>query len=372
MHVLENGICTACQPIAHVFDNGVCVTCPESLARHLPGKHDQSSHGRRRAGKASAKGVADRWADLRGKPRAEALAALGAMTRAEVYELAKHLGEQRGSKLRKRQLVDLVLTHHGGAAPRSVLQRGSDRLAEVAAHYRDNPREYEGRRRKSYDTHYDVSLKEIVELQGFDAKPQVATRAELDAAVAAGWVEVWRGVSPNPKTGRTPAEINNEFRFGAFEPGRGVYGNGVYASRRRNTAETYRDRDPKGNLPIGGGPDFGPEDFPDEPRPDSMLRLAVDPAARTVDYDELKAEVAGYLQALPEGSPEAAVLADVGRYAAARGYDVLIVRGHGDGAFYPGWETDEMNDEDFAAAQADQYVILNRSAVMIQRAEDVP
>lgn len=31
----------------HVLDNGICTTCPDDAVRHLPGLHDQSTHGRR-------------------------------------------------------------------------------------------------------------------------------------------------------------------------------------------------------------------------------------------------------------------------------------------------------------------------------------
>lgn len=52
LHELENGICRTCQPHEHVLDNGICTTCGDAgpkgeASRHLPGLHDQSSHGRR-------------------------------------------------------------------------------------------------------------------------------------------------------------------------------------------------------------------------------------------------------------------------------------------------------------------------------------
>ena len=43
--------------------------------------------------------------------------ALDNMTRPEVYDLVKHLGERGASRHRKRELVDVVLSHHGGRAP---------------------------------------------------------------------------------------------------------------------------------------------------------------------------------------------------------------------------------------------------------------
>lgn len=421
-HVLDNGICVSCGDVdpkgeasrgaRHRFANGVCVTCDDQVVRALIEAFDEilrtryvrTPAGSKRYGlpigspiggggahlpaavkpaKSGRTTLKDRIvsaleAHLDGKGDGEPLAGF---SREHLRQAAKargirlDRGEHRDSIAKK--LIDHLDAGRGdtktpksGKAPKSILKPGRDRLAEVAAHYRDNPADYEGRRRKSYDTPYDVHLKEIVELQGFDAKPQVGTREQVDAAVASGWVETWRGVGTLDKT---PAEINHDLRFGDFEPGRGIYGNGVYASTRRGTAETFRNRDPKGNYPIGPGPDYGPEDYEGEERPDSLLRIAIDPKAKVGDYDELDAEVKRYFHSLPAGSPESKVLADVGRYAAARGYDVMIVRNHGDGGFYPGFETDELDVEDVGSfPQADQYVVLNRSAIMIQRAEDVP
>lgn len=292
------------------------------------------------------------------------------VARARGIELKR--GEDRDS-IAAKLLADLG--QPAGPAPRplrSELVKGRDLVDAFVEVYRRNPVEYEGRRRKVYDLPYDAELQAAAVAQGFDAKPQVVTRAEMDRAVADGWTETWRGVGLYPGA-KPPADVNHGLRFGTFEPGRGIYGNGVYVSVRRNTAETFRGRDPKTNRPSGPGPDFGPEDYEGEERPDSLLRIAIDPKARIGDFDELHHEVKAWQAGRPKDSPEVNVFADVGRYAAARGYDVMVVRNHGDGAFYPGFETDDVDDEDAGSfPQADQYVIFNRSAIAIQRAEDRP
>lgn len=285
-------------------------------------------------------------------------------------------GEGRDSIARK------LLDHLGAGAPdrpgrrQNGIIRGKDRIEGLSRHYRDSPADYQGRRRASFDTPYDMEMALIAEAQDFDGPPLVATRGEVDAAVAAGWVETWRGVGGGMYGGggtdKTPAQINADLRFGPWEPGRGLYGNGMYASARRGTGETFRGRDPKTNHPSGPGPDFGPEDYQGDAEPDSLLRIAVDPKARLGDFDTLREEMRGWL-ADRSDAPERTVFSDVGRYAAARGYDGLIVRNHGDGAFYPGFETDELDDEAVGNfPQADQYVIFNRTAIMIQRREDEP
>lgn len=294
------------------------------------------------------------------------------VARARGIELKR--GEGRDS-IAAKLLADLGRPTPAGRAASPVHSRlvhGRDQLDTFVEFYRTHPVEYEGRRRRDYDLPYDFNLAFIVRGQGFDAKPQVNTREEIDRAVADGWIETWRGVGLYDGPIQ-PSEVNRGLRFGPFEPGRGIYGNGVYVSVRRNTAETFRGRDPKTDFPSGPGPDFGPEDYEGEERPDSLLRIAIDPKARMADYDELRQEVQNWAAGAEEHSSEANVFADVGRYAAARGYDVMLVRGHGDGSFYPGFETDKVDDEDAGSfPQADQYVILNRSAIAIQRAEDVP
>lgn len=250
-------------------------------------------------------------------------------------------------------------------APRVV--QGRDKLADEAARLDSGAVSFEDIVRRSKSAGWDPSLAEIGARQGFDGLPLVATRGELDRAVASGWTEVWRGVVGSD-SGLSAAQINGRFRSGSYEPGRGQYGNGWYLSERRITAECYRGRDPLGNWPAGGGADYELSDLSGEERPDSLLRLAISPAARVVDYDELVEERNRWLSGRPVDQTSAKVLTDVGRFAASRGYDVVrIGPDHPDGSFYPGWE--DAEDE---VGGAVQWIVLNRTAVMVQRAEDVP
>jgi len=249
---------------------------------------------------------------------------------------------------------------------------GTDLLEQIAADFDGESKvEYEGRRRKAYDTPYDLQLAEIGRRQGgFANTPSVATRDEMDSVITKGWIELWRGVTP--KGNATAADINGDFRDGPYKPGRGIYGNGYYTSVRRVTAEGYRGRDPKGNLPASGKGDFTLDDLEGTVEPDTLLRLALDPKARVADYDEMKAESGRWLGEAGWASPAVAIFLDVGRYAATRGYDAMIVRGHADGSLYPGWERTFDDDNTGGLGHADQYVIFNRSAVMVQRMEDEP
>lgn len=249
------------------------------------------------------------------------------------------------------------------AAPARV--RAGDQLDRIAADLNADPSGFAARVAQAKSAGYDVHLRAIGERQGFGALPRVGTRAELDAAIASGSTETWRGVMSHGDM--TAAQINARLRTGVYEPGRGVYGNGYYVSERRMSAETYRGHEPRSNFPAGGGPDFELSDLEGDELPDSMLRIALDPGARVADYDKLLVEQKAWLAGQPDG-PAKDALSDVGRYAAARGYDVLRIDAkHPDGSYYPGWE-----DDDDEVGGAVQWAVLNRAVMLIQRAEDVP
>lgn len=259
------------------------------------------------------------------------------------------------------------LTRRPVAVRPQVSAAASDQLDLIAAELNADRPAFDALAKRATTAGFDVQLERIGARQGFDALPKVGTRAELDEAVRSGWTESWRGVVGS-ESGATAAQINARLRTGAYEPGRGIYGNGYYTSERRMTAETYRQREPKTNFPAGGGADFEPSDIEGEQEPDSLLRIAIDPAARVADYDELLAEQERWLKSVEPGSPAALAFADVGRFAAARGYDVIRIAGkHTDGGFYPGWEDAE---DDMGGAV--QYAILNRARALIQRAQDIP
>jgi hypothetical protein len=72
------------------------------------------------------------------------------------------------------------------------------------------------------DSPEDLYTKEVIREQGFDGPPHLVSRTELDLWVAAGEIELYRGVSR-----RFYAE---QFRFGEMFVGRGIFGGGIYAA----------------------------------------------------------------------------------------------------------------------------------------------
>jgi hypothetical protein len=214
----------------------------------------------------------------------------------------------------------------------------------------------------------DKMLTELTRRQtGWHQPAQVVAAAELDQALAAGWTQVWRGVQDPFSVERT-RQIAESVRAGDWRMGGGLYGNGVYTSTRRTTGEAYR-----GGVPLAGqgrwdartGEWVGQFGYS---QPGGLMRMAVDPDARIADYHQLHNEHHAWYQAEVDrergtADPDASWLeaaSDLGWYAVMRGYDGIRIRsgGAGDGASYPPG----------ISSEADQYVIFNRSVLMIEEA----
>ena len=189
----------------------------------------------------------------------------------------------------------------------------------------------------------DMDVEAIARSRGLDAVPTLAAASDVDAAVQRGWVEAWRGVKR--------VETNDAFRVGELEFGQGLFGRGYYFTTERGVAEVYRGADVK------FGPDYRIQSYSGGVD-GGLLRVAINPDARIVDYDALLAERKALLETWrAEGrlTPAAEKLLadrDVSKYASARGYDVIRVRNRTDGVNIDNWP--------------DQYVVLNRQAVLVE------
>ncbi len=229
---------------------------------------------------------------------------------------------------------------HGGDGGHERV-RGRDLRGEVdyerlwAAHPQD-PTTFQGE---------DHALKPILNAQGFDGLPQVASREEVDQAVAAGWTPLWRGVGVGNQEGDKYAE---QFRTGDLWVGLGAYGNGTYAM------PDWRKTDANG---------YG----------STVIRMVLHPDAKVISREELhrlmdedgihnrvrvyKGTEAG------EDAPRFRVMADEGRYAALRGYDAIMVSYLDD--LVP--EPHHRNHP----GMVPEWVILNRTALMVQESDGV-
>lgn len=192
----------------------------------------------------------------------------------------------------------------------------------------------------------DQALKLLAKKQKFDGLPQVVSSTEMDSAIEAGWTEGWRGVDPGlSETTKTSHEINQQLRRGEFFPGLGIYGNGTYLSAGRGVGEVYAGAGEAGMGQL-----------------DSLVRAAIDPRAKTIDYDKLLVEQREFLAGLDNNQDLHAkllrnLMSDEGRFATMRGYDVVKIVGREDGSDFF-----DAHDKHF-----DQYIILNRTVLMIER-----
>jgi len=157
--------------------------------------------------------------------------------------------------------------------------------------------------------------------QGFDAKPKVVTSGELDGLINGGYRELWRGVEP--AAGKSSAQINEDFRTGDAFYGVGFYGFGIYAGERGH-AEGFAE-------------DYGNA-------PGSLVRMALRPDAKTIEFRDLRQQWSDYRNKYPKGSKEYEFWNDPSAYAAALGYDAVDVKDEG------------------------SVVVLNRTAVVVQAA----
>jgi hypothetical protein len=269
--------------------------------KHLPGRHAQSTHGR---GWQS-----NRSRDARGR--------------------FSRTGSDRSA--RPRPAAEPAQSGYQKAVKSALVEWfGDDDLTF-------------GPERTAWESH-DPQLLEIWRRQGFADKPETGDEVRLQEEIAAGGIEVWRGM-----TGEDGMKHAQQFLTGDEPfPGLGIYANGTYTSTERDIAVGYA-RD-VGKLSYGAR----------EKKGGGMIRAVVRQNARIISMEDLK-EVSQnaqqeFLRVLMDspgpGSEEfqrllplTQVLNDPGRVASLMGYDAIVHR-------FPGVD--------------DEYVILNRTAVIVQ------
>ncbi len=217
----------------------------------------------------------------------------------------------------------------------------------------------------------DARLTYVATQQGYGAVPATAPKEAIDAAVKSGWTEAFRGVKPSDNGSVSASDILASMRGEngiQYEVGTGIYGNGSYASVNINTADSFAGS--------ASRPDYQ----------DGVQRMAINPDAKVISWEDAKIKRNGFLAQYvqenvkrPDGTPTpkygsaawndywyyegsanldpnvSAVISysqDEGRFAALLGYDIMKITGQDDGA----------------TGKADQYAILNRTAVLLEQA----
>ena len=169
-------------------------------------------------------------------------------------------------------------------------------------------------------THGDEFMFEMATDLGYAGRPTRVPSGEVDAAVAAGGTEVWRGVSDE-----TYAEA---LVTGPYYAGQGFRGSGIYVAHGedgRTRAVSYAQAPPTRGIAAKT----------DRP---TVQRMALHPQANVVEYEEIRGRaeaehkrLAEKLRSpgLSEKASEEEVLAEVARdparYAMSQGYDAIRI-----------------------------------------------
>ncbi len=230
----------------------------------------------------------------------------------------------------------------------------------------------------------DAKLGAIYTAQGFHAKPDVLPKADIDAYVAKGEIEVFRGTQ---SANGNPDAYGELYRSGAQHyPGYGVFGNGTYVAVGYSVGASYAGGSGKGrgsvlrmtlkadakiaeysalnderyaaSQAVQSSPGYQVYQQAKRQLAAQRSKLASD-RSNTVDREtraaQLEALTARYnrIQARQDREyPQPTHYDDEGAFAAARGYDAIRVRNAGKGGDY--------------------YVILNRGATRVQDESIIP
>jgi hypothetical protein len=202
----------------------------------------------------------------------------------------------------------------------------------------------------------DNVLYEMYDRAGYNALPTVVTSTEFDALVESGSEELFRGFggwNPDGKDFDSAAQgYIDEFRYGEYYAGVGVFGNGTYAGIKDSVWNIVSDPD-------------------DEPNTiHNVIRLTMKPGSKIISYKEAQilhmADIKKLfesdrmeLKKYPEWNEKRLeiqdnqhkrheVINDLGRWAVMRGYDAIRIPG-----------PSQLMSEVY-------YNILNRGQVVVQ------
>lgn len=162
--------------------------------------------------------------------------------------------------------------------------------------------------------------KAVVQEQGFDGPPHVVTRRQLDGYVDRGEIELFRGV--------TEARFADQLRFGEFFVGRGGVLDGVYAAAGPHALAVARAYAARGDGTI--------------------VRMTLKHGARVIDWRDVEQSSAPQYRTMVTVPPDVAraLYNEPGPLSAYLGFDAVHV------VDYP---------------ETDHYVVLNRTALRVQR-----
>lgn len=207
----------------------------------------------------------------------------------------------------------------------------------------------------------------IAHRQGFDAKPK---QGSVDDVIANGGIEIHRGMIPHDASGTSAESIRDKMLNGAYEPGKGNYGDGYYFSTSPGIAKMYADRPVMHGgynaKPVKGG---------------VTQRAALPKNAKIIDYDDIEAMRLEWFNKqkgkvhwdtystdfkIPEGKISPTLLDvtnDPGHFAALMGFDAIRVPPKN----RAGDRRNKKRILKFTGEDSlgDEIVVLNRSALVV-------
>lgn len=201
----------------------------------------------------------------------------------------------------------------------------------------------------------DASLHAVQEMRGFNAKPKVVDKKEMDKLIKDGnHIDMLRGLKPldtyDYKTGKyiniSAKDLAEQFRSGDHFPGYGCFGNGTYFDSNKSDSGGYYGSGGNKAYSYAGGSQSYPSSS------GAIVRCALPKTAKIIKQSELEKKVNDYPGDYKPGGGHQTIDQWLGVQAALAGYDAIHVDGNSSrhGSYGKGF-----------------YVILNRGAVVVQK-----
>ncbi len=261
------------------------------------------------------------------------------------------VGESQGTPDRLRRFTDALRAQ---VTAWNAMDESYQAEAMAAMRSRQPLPDYRGRIAPNVGSRTNGAASAV---QGFDAQPTIATEDQLDAAVEAGGVEIFRGSRDGyGLSGHqvTPDEVIEQIRSGPVYHGYGIYGNGMYYGTDEQIAREYaggqRFTSP-GGVAVGDG---------------ATVRAVLRPGSRVVEFGELRRIEREWIREMQDYALERkfsrkenqewkhaieTATSDLGIFAAMMGYDAI--------------HADEGNWAQSRGDSSRHWNIVNRGALLI-------
>lgn len=258
---------------------------------------------------------------------------------AESSEVVLTTPERAGKLLHRTDDLAQLMTVAPVPLDAPTMGRGSEPMKKFVDAIRPAAEAYKQAKQAARQSPGSATLHTVQELRGFNKKPQVVAKNDMDALISqGGHIEVLRGLSadalPNVSATRVAQKLADDFRYGDHFPGYGIFGAGTYTDSTRghgNIASSYA-----GGYRGGSGSGS------------AMLRMAIPKTAKIVKFSELERQVPRAPGMFTDqGSTSGPTRNWRGVQAALAGYDAIHMDKPGYG-------------KDF-------YVVLNRGVVTVQK-----